>query len=136
MRLTGEAAWRDIMENKKLYQLTKESFQIEKVFKLNEEGRSEKEFELIVRDTVGICWASGRLKPGDIILCDELSGDCFYRFYLVDYLKYANRNGVEMKLIPYPFGAYAMKAKKLDGLTEKEYHLLRAGEKVEVNIVL
>src|SRR3989338_5054520 len=86
----GPSAWRNPMKTKTLYLLGPESL-----------------------DRVGDCWARGRLRPGDIVLCDELAGDCFYDWYLVDFTKYSNQKGVDMRLIPYAFGAYAMAATEL-----------------------
>ena len=41
-----------------------------------------------------------------------------------------------MRLVPYSFGAYALNAIELRGFTERDYHLLRAGEQVEVMVTL
>lgn len=114
-RPMGRGAWLDQMKTKILYQLGPESFETDKI---------------------GHCWAKGRLRPGDIVLCDKLTGDNFYDFYLVDFEDFSNREGVHMRLIPYPFGAYAMPATELKGFTERDYHLLRAGEKIEVMVKL
>ena len=136
MNKGGRASWRNSMETKKLYQLTVDSFTTERVCVLDEDGALGREFDHIAGDRVGNDWAAGRLKIGDIILCDEVSSDHFYDFYLVDFTDYSNRDGVRMTLIPYKFGAYDMSAKKIDGLTKKEYHLLMAGEQVEVKVTL
>ncbi len=135
-RPMGRAAWRDPMKTKTLYQLTPESFKMKKLHELDEQGKSVAVVNHIVSDRVGNCWAEGRLRPGDIVLCDELSGDCFYDFYLVDFTDFTNRRGVHMRLIPYPFGAYAMNATELIGFTERDYHLLKDGEQVEVMVTL
>jgi hypothetical protein len=115
-----------------LYYLTEDSFRSIIVHELNKDGTSRRQLRHIEGDTVGHCWAAGRLKPGDILLCDALSGDGFYDWYLIDYTNYANRPGVQMQLVPYKFGAYAMPAKKLDGFTTRDYGLLLAGLQVEV----
>lgn len=112
MSANGKGAWRNPIATKCLYFLTEESFQ---------NG-----------DPVSRSWAAGRLKPGDILLCEELCGDCFYDWYLIHYEKYSNHPGVHMRLIPYKLGGYAMSAKKLDGFTERDFHLLLAGQEVEV----
>ena len=114
MSETGRKAWRNPIATKCLYFLTEESFQ--------------------TGDPVGTNWAKGRLKPGDILLCEELSGDCFYTWYLLGYTHYTDNQDVHVRLelVPHTFGAYAMKAHKLTGFTERDYHLLLAGEKVEV----
>ena len=131
-RLMGRAAWNDPIATRTLYLLTLESFDVKTVHELNRSGKPVREFQHIVGDRVGHCWAAGRLKPGDILLCDELSGDCFYEWYLVDYAKYGNRKGVHMRVVPYRFGAYAMRAVPLTGFTLRDYSLLLAGEEVEV----
>ena len=136
MRLMGRAAWRDPMKIETLYRLKLESFETEKLHRLDDQGKSVAVVDHITSDRVGSCWARGRLKPGDIVLCDKLSGDCFYDFYLIDFTKYSKRKGVHMRLIPYPFGAYAMNATELRGLTARDYHLLRGGEQVEVMVTL
>ena len=135
-RPMGKAAWRDPMQTKCLYRLTPKSFEMKRVHELDRRGKVVDSFNHIVSDRVGDCWAAGRLKPGDIVLCDELSGDCFYDWYLVDYRDFENAKGVHMRLVPYPFGAYAMAAKKLEGFTERDYHLLMAGREVEVMVNL
>ena len=136
MRQMGRAAWRDPMETRSLYLLGPESFDTVRVHELDEDGKSVREYQHIRADNVGNCWAAGRLKPGDIILCDELAGDCFYNFYLIDYTDYQNHNGVNMRLVPYKFGAYKMAAKKLHGFTTKDYGLLLGGQEVEVMVKL
>ena len=50
----------------------------------------------------------------------------------MDYAKYGNRKGVHMRVVPYRFGAYAMRAVPLTGFTLRDYSLLLAGEEVEV----
>lgn len=82
---------------------------------------------------IGNCWAEGRLKMLDLLLCDKQSGDCFYDYYLIDYTNFRNKLGVHMKLIPYRIGAYKM-GEELHTLNDREYHLLMAGEEVEVVI--
>jgi hypothetical protein len=120
------------MRTKRLYLLTKESFVMKKLHEVDSFGNPINPREAVTGDRVGHCWAAGRLKPGDIILIDELSGDCFYDRYMIDHTDFSNREGVHMRLIPYRFGMYAMKATPLDGMTDRDYHLLRAGEQVEV----
>lgn len=136
MRPIGRAAWRDPIETRRLYLLGPESFDTVQVHELDENGKSVNEYQHIRADRVGNCWAAGRLRPGDIILCDELAGDCFYNFYLIDYTNYQNRDGVHMRLVPYKFGAYAMSAKKLEGFTMQNYGLLLGGQEVEVMVKL
>ncbi len=131
-RPMGRAAWRDPMKTKTLYQLGAESFEIEKLHRINGKGQSIAKIDHIASDRVGNCWAADRLKPSDVVLCDELSGDGFYNFYLIDFTDFSNAKGVHMRLIPYPFGAYAMNATELKGFTEHDYHLLRTGAQVEV----
>lgn len=136
MRDVGRGTWGNPIETRSLYLLGPESFDTVQVHQLDENGKSICEYQHIRADRVGHCWAAGRLKPGDIILCDELAGDCFYNFYLIDYTDYQNRDGVHMRLIPYKFGAYAMAAKKLDGFTIRDYGLLLGGQEVEVMVKL
>ena len=57
---------------------------------------------------VGNCWANGRLKVGDLLLCVEHAGDCFYNFYLLDVADYANRPGVSLTIVPKKLGAYSL----------------------------
>jgi len=130
--LMGPAAWHDPIATRSLYLLGPECFEIATVHELDKAGKSIREFQHIVSDRVGHCWAAGRLRPGDILLCDELSGDYFYNWYLVHYTKSANRKGVHMRLVPHKFGAYWMQATKLDGFTVRDYGLLVAGQEVEV----
>ena len=132
MRAIGRAAWNDPIATRCLYFLTQESFRTVIVHELDKDGKSLRQLLHIEGDRVGHCWAAGRLKPGDILLCDELSGDCFYDWYLVDYTNYQNEKGVHMQLVPYKFGAYAMSAKKLGGFTTRDYGHLLAGQQVEV----
>ncbi len=127
---------RSPMSTRTLYRLTPKSFEMKKVYELGKNGKPAAKFDRVVSDRVGHYWAKGRLKPGDIVLCDRLAGDCFYDFYLVDFTKYENRQGVHMCLVMHPFGAYAMNAEELVGLTENDYFRLRAGEEVEVMVKL
>lgn len=127
-----QRSWRDPLITRSLYLLTNESFQTATVHELDAGGKSVKTHPHILEDRVGDCWAKGRLKPGDILLCDELTGDCFYNWYLIDYTNFSNKEGVHMKLVPYPFGAYSMESIKLEGFTQRDYGLLLAGERVEV----
>lgn len=128
----GAGLWRSNMKTRELYLLTAESFRTKTVHELDTDGKSIAKYEHIVSDRVGSCWAKGRLKVGDILLCDELSGDCFYNWYLMDYIKYANHEGVTMSVVPHRFGAYAMNGVMLKGFTTRDYGLLIAGQKVEV----
>ena len=132
MLAMGREAWRDPIATRSLYLLGPDSFGTQTLHELDKNGKSIRTVQHIVSDSVGHCWAAGRLKPGDILLCDELSGDCFYYWYLVDYTKYQNHKGVDMCLVPYKFGAYAMHATKLEGFTTRDYGLLLAGKEVEV----
>ena len=136
VRSMEQVAWRDPLQTRSLYILSPESFDTVQVHELDEDGRSVREYQHIRSDRVGHCWAAGRLKPGDIILVDELAGDFFYNCYLIDYTNYDNCPGVHMRLVPYKFGAYHMHATKLEGFTIQDYELLLGGQEVEVMVKL
>lgn len=65
----------------------------------------------------------GRLRRGDVVLCGKHSGDCFNTYILCEVLG----NGV--RGIPGSrFGAYTMGVPTGWQPTDREYHLLMAGE--------
>ena len=87
-------------------------------------------YEMIKEDLprVGHSWMEGRLRIGDLALCIEHSGDCFYDYILIDKIS----NG--MTGIPESeFGAYVMHKQSDLVITGREYHLLAAGEFVQHN---
>lgn len=76
-------------------------------------------------DRVGSCWMSGRLMVGDLVLCIRHSGDCFYDYILVEEGAnfYEGIPGSE-------FGSYTL-GTKVKEFSNKEYHLLAAGETIK-----
>lgn len=86
---------------------------------------SEKDF-----DRVGICWMAGRLKDGDLIMCIEHAGDCFWHYALVRHdftLARTGRQGYEL-IIGSKFGAYVLGEPYEFQPSAREFHLLMAGE--------
>lgn len=86
---------------------------------------------------VGQCWMRGRLKEGDIIMCLEHAGDCFYNYALVRPNKSKNesivtRDGKQVyQLIEGSrFGAYQLGTPHDWQPSTREFHLLMAGEMV------
>ena len=62
-------------------------------------------------------------KEGDLCLCVDHSGDCFYDYYVI-------RKGKDNKWgIVFKFGAYYF-GKKVKTLTERNFHLLLAKERI------
>ena len=77
-------------------------------------------------ERIGHCWMEDRLLVGDICLCIEHSGDCFYDYILLDVIS----NQI-MGLPESMFGAYCFEGPPLKWKpTQKEFHLLNAGERL------
>ena len=136
MRLVAPSDWGATLPTQRLYYLTAAGFDIRTVHELGPEGTPIRAFQHTVSDPVRDCWASGRLRPGDILLCDVLGGDGMYDWFLITYVKYADRPGVHMTLVPHPFRAPALQAVVLNGFTERDYRFLMAGREVEVLVEL
>ncbi|MBA7710292.1 hypothetical protein ES703_119232 [subsurface metagenome] len=79
---------------------------------------------------VGNCWMDGRLRVGDIVLCVGHSGDCFYDYILIG----AGNNFVE-GIPDSEFGSYTLSNQLKWKPTNKEFHLLCAGESLVVDVL-
>jgi hypothetical protein len=83
---------------------------------------------------VGNCWMKGRLLVDDLAMAISHSGDCFFNYELLDsFLHYGG--GQEMRVgyrrIPGSrFGAYTLGVAHEFQPSEREFHLLMAGENV------
>lgn len=74
---------------------------------------------------VGHCWMNGRLLLGDVAMCIRHSGDAFFDYILLD----IGSNYV--KGIPgSKFGSYSLSTEDEWMPTDKEFHLLAAGESI------
>lgn len=80
-------------------------------------------------DRVGHCSMRGNLKINDLILCIKHAGDCFYNYILIKEFEKG------LKSIPKSeFGAYTIGIPVNIKLTDKEFHLLCAGEFISKTI--
>lgn len=84
---------------------------------------------------VGYCWMRGRLKVGDIVLPLRHSGDCFYDYVLAeggDWLTLGKNPNVPAfrRIVQDTFGAYQIGDLLSVQPTDREWHLLMAGETV------
>lgn len=87
---------------------------------------SEKDF-----DRVGACWMKGRLKVNDLVMAIAHSGDCFWTYMLVDDRYTSAKNQRLYFLIKESsFGAYVLGTHYTVQPSEREFHLLMAGEKI------
>jgi len=77
----------------------------------------------------GSHWFKGRVKDGDVVLCTEHSGDCFYDYKLIQV--YAN--GLEICSDSPRICGYTLGRESQGVLTAREYHLLMAGEMVQMD---
>jgi hypothetical protein len=86
-------------------------------------------------DRVGNCWMKGRLLEGDLIISIKHSGDSFWDYQLVEH------NTIKpptyqrgYRLIPQStFGAYTMGDLYKFQPTDREMHLLMAGEYITLS---
>jgi hypothetical protein len=78
---------------------------------------------------VGNCWAKGRLKEGDHLLCVAKSGDCFYDYVLLETTDYSNRPGVDIRPVSSKLGAYQI-GMPVTHLDDDEFDNLMAGQKI------
>lgn len=72
----------------------------------------------------GSHWFAGRIKDGDVALCVEHTGDCFYDYKLL--LVFAN--GLEIAKDSPGLCGYGLGRRVAGELSAREYHLLMAGE--------
>ena len=80
-------------------------------------------------DRFGSHWFKGRIKDGDVVLCTAHSGDCFYDYKLI----HIYGNGLELLDDSPRICGYGLGVESEAELTSREYHLLMAGEFVEMN---
>jgi hypothetical protein len=76
-------------------------------------------------ERVGNCWMRGRLRAGDVVMCMEHSGDCFWNYALLECFA----NGYRL-IAGSKFGAYTLGTPHEWQPTTREFHLLMAGESV------
>ena len=84
---------------------------------------------------VGHCWMRGRLLDGDLAMCVAHAGDCFWRYQLVEHgftIGCTGRKGYKL-LDGAKFGAYVLGEPLEWQPTEREMHLLLAGEMVSLD---
>lgn len=80
---------------------------------------------------IGHGWMEGRLRVDDLALCSRHSGDFFFDYILVQ--KYVNGlRGIPESV----FGSYALGNEDPLQLTARQFHLLMAGEFIEVSEAL
>ena len=77
----------------------------------------------------GSHWFKGRVKDGDVVLCTEHSGDCFYDYKLIKV--YAN--GLEIHSDSPCICGYTLGRESQAVLTARECCLLMAGEMVHMD---
>lgn len=70
--------------------------------------------------SVGNCFLSGRLKPGDLFLCVEHSGDCFQTYIYIE--EYTNCMIAQPQ---WSFGSYGIGDAEPTELTEVEFVTLK-----------
>ncbi len=85
---------------------------------------------LLDLNRVGNCWIDGRLKLGDVVLCTQHTGDCFYDYVLLQTFT----NGLRAIITTPGWGAYALNKKMQWKPTARQFHLLLAGESVLVPV--
>jgi hypothetical protein len=78
---------------------------------------------------VGNCWAQGRLKMGDNLLCVGKSGDAFYDYLLLRTIDYADADGFELNPIMQKIGAYQL-GMPVCHLSDEEFQNLLAGRNI------
>lgn len=89
---------------------------------------------------LGHVWMQGRLLVGDLIMCLRRSGDCFWQYCLVghrhplDPFCSPECYGRGYRLMPFTeFGAYVLGTPYVYQPSEREFHLLMAGERIELS---
>ena len=87
---------------------------------------------------IGHCWMRGRLHDGDLAMAVSLSGDCFWTYMLVRH-DYSIFHPATKFIVPgyklikeSSFGAYVMGTPYQFQPSEREFHLLMAGEDVSL----
>lgn len=85
---------------------------------------------------VGNCWMRGRLREGDLVTPISHSGDCFWQWQLINgegpftyHARGAVGPGFKINA-GVRFGGYCMGELLAHQPTDREYHLLMAGETV------
>lgn len=86
-------------------------------------------------ERVGYCWMKGRLLVDDLVMPIDQSGDCFFTYLLIEGGRMRGMSTVNAEgkhsykaVAGVTFGAYALGTLHDEQPTEREYHLLRAGE--------
>jgi hypothetical protein len=84
---------------------------------------------------VGHCWMAGRLLDGDIAMALEHAGDCFWRYVLLgrEYTRNVAKQRVYKIEPASKFSAYTLGVPSAIQPTEREMHLLAAGEFVALS---
>lgn len=77
----------------------------------------------------GSHWFKGRVRDGDVVLCTEHSGDCFYNYKLF----HVYGNGLMLCTDSPRMCGYCLGKLAEGELSAREYHLLMAGEMVEMD---
>lgn len=85
---------------------------------------------------VGNCWMKGRLMLEDLVMCLKNTGDSFYEYCLVEHhvvLHQGNKEGIGYKaILESKFSAYSLSTPYYIQPTEREAHLLVAGEQTHL----
>lgn len=76
---------------------------------------------------VGHNWMAGRLKVGDVVMCLQQSGDCFYEYILIEMSATRVKGITKSKFGSYTFGTQ-IGVKVLEG---RDFHLVAAGEQIQ-----
>ncbi len=85
----------------------------------------------VERDRVGHCWMKGRLRAGDIIMCMQHAGDCFWQYAILECV--ATYPGHKYRLVrESTFGAYTLGAPTAWQPSEQDFHNLMAGNSVTI----
>lgn len=89
---------------------------------------------------VGNCWMKGRLRACDLVTAISHAGDCFDQYQLLEGGEYrtTGSNGLNAYSIAKGarFGAYVFSTPHKRQPTEREWHLMMAGEIVNFTGVL
>ncbi len=80
---------------------------------------------------VGYCWAKGRLREDDYLLCIDKSGDCFYDYLLLEVANYANSESSKIAAVTRKLGAYQIGV-EMAHLSEDEFQQLVNGKNIEL----
>lgn len=77
---------------------------------------------------VGNCWAEGRLKSGDLLLCVNYAGDCYCDYVLIAEKVYSDGTKIK-KMVTEKIGAYDLGIEVFH-LPEMEFYGVMRGEEV------